>query len=162
MNGPPHVWNWSAGWLLLLGAFVTGALVGLFFHRDDFWGGYGSFRRRIVRLGHISLAALGMVNLLYGLSPWPPISRWESTAAGVCWIVGGITMPSVCFLSGWQKPFRHLFFIPVTALICAAVLTLLGGLRAKQDHISGDTPNKQTLRKPEILRSRFFPEPAIS
>jgi len=31
-------------------------------------------------------------------------------------------MPAVCFLSGWRPSFRHLFFIPVTALILAAVV----------------------------------------
>jgi hypothetical protein len=28
-------------------------------------------------------------------------------------------MPAVCFLSAWREPFRHLFFIPVAALILA-------------------------------------------
>jgi hypothetical protein len=46
-------------------AFATGAGLGLFFHRDDFLGGYNSFRRRIVRLGHIALAALGMLNVIF-------------------------------------------------------------------------------------------------
>src|SRR6185436_7615620 len=63
-----HALNWYAGWGLILAAFVSGAGIGLFFHRDDFWGGYTSFRRRIVRLGHIALAALGMINLLFAIS----------------------------------------------------------------------------------------------
>src|SRR6266540_3922856 len=54
MAGPTHVLNWQFGWWLLLFAFVTGAGLGLFFHRDDFLGGYNSFRRRIVRLGRIA------------------------------------------------------------------------------------------------------------
>ncbi len=128
MNALHHVLNWYAGWLLILSAFVTGAGLGLFFHRDDFWGGYNSFRRRIVRLGHIALAALGMMNVLYSLSPWPGSGAWESDAASVCFVVGGISMPSVCFLSGWRKPMRHLFFIPVTSLILAVVWTLQGTL----------------------------------
>jgi len=61
--------NWYAGWTLMLSAFISGAVLGLFFHRDDFLGGYASFRRRILRLGHIALAALGMINVLYSLSP---------------------------------------------------------------------------------------------
>ena len=59
-----HPLNWYAGWGLILAAFLSGAGIGLAFHRESLWGGYGSFRRRIVRLGHISLAALGMINLL--------------------------------------------------------------------------------------------------
>jgi hypothetical protein len=126
MPAPPHPLNWSAGWMLLIAAFVSGAGIGLFFHRDDFWGGYNSFRRRIVRLGHIALAALGMLNVLYSLSPWPVPGDWHADAAGVALVVGGVSMPGVCFLSGWRKPMRHLFFIPVTALILGAVWALAG------------------------------------
>jgi hypothetical protein len=122
-----HLVNWYFGWGLILSAFGTGAWIGLSFHRDDFWGGYASFRRRIVRLGHIAQAALGMMNVLYGLSPWPVQGTWEAGAASVCFMVGGLSKPGVCFLSGWKKPFRHLFFIPVSALMLAVVFTLLGG-----------------------------------
>lgn len=124
---PGHPLNWSFGWGLLLSGFLTGALIGLCFHRDDFWGGYGSFRRRIVRLGHVAQAALGMLNVLYGLSPWPEPSRWQADAASLCFVVGGVAMPVVCFLSGWRASFRHLFFIPVTALVLAVVFTIQGG-----------------------------------
>ena len=122
-----HNLNLTFGWCLILSAFATGALLGLFFHQDDFWGGYTSFRRRIVRLGHISQAALGMMNVLYGLSPWPAESLWQAEAASLCFIVGGISMPVVCFLSGWKRPFRQLFFIPVTSLMLAVIFTLQGG-----------------------------------
>jgi hypothetical protein len=124
---PGHLLNWYFGWGLILSAFVTGALLGLFFHRDDFWGGYSSYRRRIVRLGHIALAALGMMNVLYGLSPWPDNYSPEAGWASICFVIGGVTMPGVCFLSGWWKPLRLLFFIPVTALILAVLFTLRGG-----------------------------------
>jgi hypothetical protein len=121
-----HLLNWRAGWMLILSAFITGAIIGLFFHREEFWGGYTSFRRRIVRLGHIALAALGMMNVVFSYSPWPTESSWEGHAASLCFVIGGISMPAVCFLSGWDKRCRHLFFIPVTALILAAVWTLSG------------------------------------
>jgi hypothetical protein len=48
--------------------------------------------------------------------------------ASVLFIVGGVSMPLVCFLAGWKKPFRHLFFIPVGSLMGAVIATLLGGL----------------------------------
>lgn len=54
MVDPAHALNWQAGWPLVLAAFVTGALIGRAFHRHDFLGGYGSFRRRLLRLGHIA------------------------------------------------------------------------------------------------------------
>ena len=117
--------NLLAGWVLLLASFASGAVIGLGFARDDFAGGYASFPRRMLRLGHIALAAMGMINLLFALS----VSRASATAsaASVCFLAGGFLMPAVCFLAAWRKPLRHLFVLPVTTLIAAVVLTLLGG-----------------------------------
>ena len=116
--------NWYFGWGLILTAFLTGAILGLFFHRDNFLGGYASFRRRILRLGHIALAALGMINILYGLSPMALEPSLRTQAASLGFIVGGVTMPAVCFLTSWRVGFRHLFFIPVSALVIAVIQTL--------------------------------------
>ena len=129
MNEPIFLLNWKVGWILVLSAFVTGASIGLFFHKEEFWGGYDSFRRRIVRLGHIALAALGMMNVIFSFSPWPLEGTAAANLASWGFVVGGISMPAVCFLAGWRKPFRHLFFIPVTALIIAVSNTLLGAAR---------------------------------
>jgi len=127
--GPVHPLNWTAGWWLILSGFVVGAGLGLGFHRDDFWGGYDSFRRRTVRLGHIALEALGALNLVFALSPWPrPETLWGAVASP-CFVVGGVTMPLVCFLAAWRKPFRHLFALPVAALVLGVVCTLMGGGR---------------------------------
>ena len=125
----PHALNWQVGWALVLGAFFTGALMGLAFHRPDFLGGYGSFRRRLVRLGHIALAALGMMNVIFSLSPVPVPGTWQGDAASLGFVVGGVTMPVVCFLAAWREPFRHVFAIPVAALVLAVVFTLAGGVQ---------------------------------
>src|SRR5271168_485841 len=62
-----------------------------------------SFRRRIVRLGHISLAALGMLNVFYGRMPQTdgPIALHRMAAGGL--ILGGITMPRSQLVYGWAK-----------------------------------------------------------
>lgn len=118
--------NWTAGWALVLAAFASGAVIGLGFHKPAFLGGYDSLRRRMVRLGHIAFAALGMLNILYSLGPVPlnPVSR----VASIALIVGAIAMPLVCFLTAWRTPMRHLFFIPVIALMTGVVCVLLGGV----------------------------------
>jgi hypothetical protein len=108
--------NWHAGWWLILAGFASGAALGVFFHRPDFLGGYGSFRRRMLRLGHIACAALGMLNLIVALSPQnSPLL-----------VAGGVMMPAVCFLTAWKEKCRHLFFLPVLALVVAVVLMLCG------------------------------------
>lgn len=120
-----HSLNFAAGWWLILAAFVTGALLGMGFHREDFLDGYGSFRRRLARLGHIALAALGGLNVLYGISPVPPGPTLLGASPGALLLAGAIAMPTVCFLSSWRKPFRHLFFVPVVLLVGGVVLILL-------------------------------------
>ena len=96
LSNVTHPLNWYAGWTLILAAFLTGAGIGLFFHREDFWGGYGSFRRRLVRLGHIALAALGMLNILFSLGPTAPPMH----TASLLLVVGGASMGPTCFLTG--------------------------------------------------------------
>ena len=118
--------NWYAGWTMILWAFVTGAGIGLYFHREDWLGGYLSFRRRILRLGHIALAALGMMNVLYSLSPWPASESYQATQASWGLLVGGVAMPAVCFLTAYRQSFRHLFFVPVSALVIATLSILMG------------------------------------
>jgi len=123
-------WNEIAGWGLILAGFLTGAWLGARFHDDGFLGGYGSFRRRIVRLGHIACVALGMLNVLFAAAV--PASRAHQGLAGALLIAGGIAMPLTCFLTGWRSVWRRLFVLPVAALVAAAVLVLLGLL--------GDSP----------------------
>src|SRR2546423_1446230 len=100
-----HLLNWYAGWSLILVGFVDGAVLGMFFHRDEFLGGYSSFRRRIVRLGHIALVALGIINVLFAISV--PTGRPLVRCAGIAFVIGGLAMPIVCFLTGWKSGFRH-------------------------------------------------------
>lgn len=117
--------NETFGWLLILVGFLSGAALGLFFHREDFFGGYGAFRRRVLRLGHIACVALGMLNVLFATAV-----RGETTArsahAWAAWLflVGGILMPLVCFLTSWRAPFRHFFALPVASLVAAVALVV--------------------------------------
>jgi hypothetical protein len=127
MSLATHPVNWSFGWSLILSAFVTGGVLGLFFDRPKFLGGYGSFRRRLFRLGHIAQAALGMLNVIYGLGAAGASPPGTARAASLCFIIGGVAMPLVCFLTAWRPGFRHLFPVPVVALVLAVLFTLRGG-----------------------------------
>ena len=105
-------------WSWVLCGLISGTALGLFFHSPDWLGGYASWRRRMVRLGHISFLGTGLLNLGYGLCLVAlPISPLHLASAA--FIVGAVTMPLVCFLSAWTDRFRHLFFIPVVSLLLA-------------------------------------------
>ena len=111
--------NFLAAWVAILVGLITGTGIGLFFHDADWMGGYASWRRRMMRLGHISFFGTGFLNLAFvvsgdhlGWSVPPPLA-----SAG--FLLGAVAMPAVCFLSAWRESFRHLFFIPVASLILA-------------------------------------------
>jgi hypothetical protein len=118
--------NLFAGWIGMLAGGLSGALIGLFFHRDDWMGGYDSYRRRLTRLGHISFFGLGFINILYGLTVIAlRLPQEEMRFASVCLLLGAASMPTVCFLSAWRKPWRHLFFIPVGSVLFGVTYLLM-------------------------------------
>ena len=119
--------NILVGWIAMLAGALSGAVLGLFFDRDGWAGGYGSFRRRMLRLGHISFFGIGFLNLLFGLTltavSLPPT---YSRIASAGFLVAVIAMPACCFLTAWKKPLRHLFPIPVLAVLAGIIPVLLG------------------------------------
>jgi hypothetical protein len=123
-----EVVNFYLGWVFLLAGLLAGALIGMFFHGDDWLGGYGTWRRRMVRLAHVSLVGTGLLNLAFALSV--RYLGWEHApgAAAVLFLVGALSMPSVCLLAAWHKPLRHLFAIPVVSLIGAAAIFLVSAM----------------------------------
>jgi hypothetical protein len=121
--------NWYFGWGSILCAFLSGAVIGLYFHREDFLGGYDSFRRRMLRLGHIALAGLGIINILFADTVLADSASAKGFVASIAFIVGGVSMPAVCFLSAWRPIFRSFFFIPVAALIVAVIQTMQIGIQ---------------------------------
>ena len=123
-----HDINFLAAWLAIVTGLITGTLIGLFFHDPDWMGGYGSWRRRMMRLGHISFFGTGFLNLAFVLSAEHLHLAEPLPVASAGFLLGAISMPLICFLSAWRPPFRRLFFIPVASLIVATCDFLVQGL----------------------------------
>lgn len=121
---PIMILNLVISWSAILAGLVSGTLIGLYFSREEWLGGYGSWRRRMVRLGHVSFFGTGLLNLAFALTVPALGLRQVPRLPSVLFVVGAVSMPAVCFLSAWHKPLRHLFFIPVLSLIAAAAGTL--------------------------------------
>ena len=114
--------NLHAAWIGFLLGCLAGAVPGMFFHQENWLGGYPSWPRRMIRLAHISFFGLGGLNLAFALT-----ARTLGLNAGLQWpsallLAGAATMPAVCYLSAWKSSFRHLFFIPALSVTCGVAL----------------------------------------
>lgn len=123
-NGGAHL-NLVFAWIWILAGFLSGMIIGLKFHDEQWLGGYSSFKRRMVRLAHISFFGLGAVNLLFYLSLKDATLSAFGLAASRSFILGAVTMPICCWLMAWRPIAQPLFAVPVISLIAAAVLTLV-------------------------------------
>ena len=122
--------NLGAGWIAVIAGLLAGALIGLFFHGEEWLGGYGSWRRRMLRLAHVAMVGTGLLNILFSLSVGAMKIEPYPRLACALFVVGAATMPLVCVLAAFWRPFRHLFFVPVLSLIVAAIdLAVLGWKR---------------------------------
>jgi len=118
--------NLFLAWLWILLGFITGMILGMFFHGENWLGGYASLKRRMYRLGHISFFGLGVLNLLFCLT----VRNFSLTGplihgASLAFIVGAIAMPVCCIIMA-HFPKAHLIFsVPVVSLITGGILVLL-------------------------------------
>jgi len=131
MSDPVALFNLRLAWVWILLGFVSGAVMGGFFHRESWLGGYGSLPRRMYRLGHISFFGLSIINLMFFVTA----RELALGGAQIVWAsrgfaAGAITMPICCALMAHMPRARLLFAVPVISLLGACVLTLIALARA--------------------------------
>ena len=117
--------NLAFGWVWITMGFLSGAVLGMGFHREGFMGGYGSWPRRLARLGHIAFFGTGFLNVLLGLTVLalqiePGSGMWGLAQWSL--VVGAIAMPVCCFIAAWSKRAKPIFVVPVVGLTLAGVL----------------------------------------
>ena len=125
MKLQPPMLNLFAAWIGVLFGFVSGALLGMKFHRADWLGGYASYPRRMLRLGHISFFGLAVINVMF-YSAAGLFAAMTGTLLVASWafVIGAITMPVACALMATSPRWWNAFVIPVASLLTGAVLTL--------------------------------------
>jgi hypothetical protein len=110
----------AAAWVGICLGCAAGAVQGLFFHRETWLSEYDSWPKRMLRLGHISLVALGLINLGFSLTVsalvrWTrpfPRSNYEIRLEGrppgtaIVTLKPKIFPPidSMSFLDTWNRP----------------------------------------------------------
>jgi hypothetical protein len=116
------------GWISVLGGLVMGLVMGIKFQREEWLGGYGAFPRRMVRLAHVALVALGMLNIQFAQSAarLHLDSRFESVAS-LAFIAATVLMPACCLLLAARRRHFEIFAAPIVCLATGLILTV-GGL----------------------------------
>jgi hypothetical protein len=118
--------NLILAWLWILLGFISGMALGMFFHGENWLGGYGSFKRRMYRLGHISFFGLGAVNLLFCLTVQKfSLAGQLVSVASWAFIVGAIAMPICCVVMAHFPKAHMIFAVPVVNLIAGGILILM-------------------------------------
>lgn len=124
-------------WLWIILGFVSGFVFGSYFHREEWLGGYTSFRRRLYRLAHISFFGMALINLMFYFTiQWIPafdgmgshlrLSFPIPAVAIPSWgfIIGAVSMPACCFAVAHHVKLRAIFLIPVASLLVSSAITL--------------------------------------
>ena len=126
----PGLPNLAAGWTGILLGMLSGMVLGMFFHRENWLGGYASLPRRMYRLGHVSLFALGAINILFALTiRWGELTGPFLRPASWTLLIGAVAMPVCCVAMAVAPRTRPLFAVPVLALLIGTTLTLLEVIR---------------------------------
>ena len=120
---PPEL-NLALAWSWVALGFGSGLVLGLFFHREQWLGGYASLKRRLYRLGHISFFGLGVLNLCFYFTVRELALTGPFVTAGAwAFVAGAIFMPACCVLMAHAPRLRPLFAVPVVSLLVGGVLT---------------------------------------
>ena len=102
--------NISGGWILISAGIFSGMVIMPVFLKDSLLGGYASFKRRFIRLGHIAFVVLGIINILYGL-----MGQGESLPL----LIGAVGMATGCIISGFWEPFKYVLVVPAVLVFYA-------------------------------------------
>lgn len=111
-----------AGWIGILASFVSGMFIGLLVFLEKFQHDYSSRQRQYIRLGHISLAALGVINILTGICI--SLGHRFPQVAQILMVFGLISMPLACFVYAYNSRWFYLFSVPSAFLVIATILIL--------------------------------------
>jgi hypothetical protein len=100
----------------------------------DWIGDYTSTSRRMIRLAHIALMALGIINILLGrelpdLALGPRIKR----AVSVTMNIGNVFLPATLVAGALYMPLKYLMAIPALCVFYAVSTMAYASLRRRQD-----------------------------
>jgi hypothetical protein len=124
------VFNETFGWCSVLAGIALGLYMGRKFEREDWLGGYNAFARRMVRLAHIALVAIGILNVQFAQSaPRLRLNTALETVASFALMAAAVLMPACCLWIAPRRRHFEIFAAPVACLAGGVILTIGGLIR---------------------------------
>ncbi|MCB0309851.1 MAG: hypothetical protein KDD42_01370 [Bdellovibrionales bacterium] len=125
------------GWISMTLGILSGATIGIFFHRESWLGGYDTVARRMIRLGHISFFGMAFFNFSFVTTLLVLDEQIPYCALGsIGLVLATVSMPLICFLSARWGISRAIFSIPVLSTFALALTVLAAqigfGMRAHE------------------------------
>ena len=122
--------NELCGWIFVLGGLAMGLVMGVKFQREDWLGGYASFPRRMVRLAHVALVGLGILNIQFAESAARMhLNPSLLSIASFAFMAAAVLMPACCLWMAATRRHFEIFAAPVACLAAGLILTIGGLLR---------------------------------
>jgi hypothetical protein len=120
------------GWLWILTGIIIGAVVSMWafngplappVHMED----YTSLSRRFIRLSHIAFIALGMIDILYGLSyDLAELKKSYKDISSSFLITGTVLMPVILLFSAFFEKIKIFSSIPITLILISLMIFCYG------------------------------------
>ncbi len=136
--------NRRIGWASLVVGATTGLFLGVFVFvvplpAPDWLGGYEELPRRLVRMAHISLMAIGILNILLARE-LSSLTLSEGAKATASWslVIANFLLPVTLFAASAYPPAKFALPVPALAIFLALGLTAWGVLASDKGGVAVD------------------------
>lgn len=155
-------WNHGIGWCSIAFGLLIGLVLGLWSFDGPVappgWiGDYTSLPRRLIRLGHIALVALGVIHVLLARElPRLALSPGRRRLVARAMSFGNVALPLTLFAAAVLPPVKYLLPLPATSVFLALALTASASLRGgpeEGEHRDGASIDRSS-RPPDRVPAR--------
>lgn len=122
-------------WSSILAGALSGLVMGLWsfdgpFPTPEWIGAYDSLARRLLRLAHVAMFALGVLHMLVARQiAAAPLRNDLDRLALFAMALGNIAMPIVLIAAALWQPFKYLTPIPALAITTAIAIAAASAIR---------------------------------
>lgn len=130
-------WNRTCGWASLALGVGSGLVLGLWSFDGPLqvpaWiGAYGDTSRRLVRLGHIALIGLGILDILLAKElVHAQLGPGAKRVASLTMILGNVSLPLALFAASLHRPLKYALAPAASCVFVALCIAAFGARRAR-------------------------------